>query len=76
MKRSSFSERIVFTKREIPMRTKFGPFEGNTKTLTKDELNKYRKLKTGCPNLFVGPKTILDVSNESEHNLNSFPTSD
>lgn len=44
------------------------------KTLNKDELNKYRKLKTGYPLLFVGPKTILDVSNESEYNFWDFLT--
>lgn len=67
MKPSIFiPERLVLAKREIPIRTKFGPFEGIIRSLTKDELVKYKKSSTDFPLLFLNQKSCLDVSNESE----------
>lgn len=61
-----FIERIVLSKREISARTKFGPAEGVVKVLTKDELNKYRKSRSGYPLMFLSQKSCLDVSNEGK----------
>lgn len=55
----------VLAKRDIPLRRKFGPFVGDTKTLSKPEIKRYRETHSDYPLLFINHDTILDVSNES-----------
>lgn len=58
-------EPMVFAKRDIPVDMKFGPFVGDTKSLSKPEIKKYREANTDYPLLFLSQSSILDVSNES-----------
>lgn len=62
----------VLAKRDIPLRTQFGPFEGEIKISTKAKCEKYRNSHQGYPLLFVGRTTYLDVSNENTSNWMRF----
>lgn len=66
-----FSEHTIFAKKDIPLRTKFGPFEGDTTALGKAEIVTYKTTRTKLPLLFVAKSAILDVSNESNSKYNS-----
>lgn len=60
------SEQVIFAKKDIPLRTKFGPFEGDVRLFDDDMLLAYRATHRNLPLLFVNVNSILDVSNESE----------
>lgn len=62
---SKWSCTAVFAKKDIPLRTKFGPFEGDVKML--DDLRTYKAnaVKENRPLLFLGSSSVLDVSNKS-----------
>lgn len=62
----------VLAKRDIPLRTQFGPFEGELKISTKTKCKQYRNSHQGYPLLFVGRTTYLDVSNENTSNWMRF----
>lgn len=62
----------VLAKRDIPLRTKFGPFEGDLKVPSKMKLEKYRKATTEYPLLFLSRTSYLDVSNEHTSNWMRF----
>lgn len=62
---------VIFAKKDIPLRTKFGPFEGDVKVLDDDNLRTYRSTHRNLPLLFVGANSILDISNESEFDRDS-----
>lgn len=59
----------VFARKEIPSRTQFGPFEGDLRTLNRDQLTEYKSQKSNLPILFLGESTILDISNDSKYHL-------
>lgn len=61
-----FPVQVIFAKKDIPLRTKFGPFEGDVKMLNDDKLLAYRAMQRHLPMLFVNGNSILDISNESE----------
>lgn len=61
----NFPGLTVLAKRDIPVDMKFGPFVGDAKTLTRQEIKKIRETSTNYPLLFLNQNTVLDVSNES-----------
>lgn len=61
----TFPEQSVLAKRDIPLQMKFGPFVGDIKPLSEQQMKKYRDMNSEFPLLFLGHDTILDVSNES-----------
>lgn len=63
---STLTDQFIYAKKDIPLRTKFGPFEGDVKVLDADELLAYRTTRRNVPLLFVDETSILDVSNESK----------
>lgn len=59
--------KAVFAKRNIPLRTQFGPFEGDVKAINSDEqMSAYRANRVNAPLLFLDESKVLDVSNESK----------
>lgn len=62
----------VLAKRDIPLRTKFGPFEGDLKASSEEQLETYRKDQSEYPLLFPSPGSYLDVSNENVSNWMRF----
>lgn len=66
---SFFSEYTVFAKKDIPLRTKFGPFLGDVKNISEDEWNNLKReinLATVYPILIIDGFRILETSNESK----------
>lgn len=58
-------EYSVFAKKEISLRTKFGPIEGDTKCLLPSELELIKNdTQRMLPVLFVNDIRMIDVSNE------------
>lgn len=61
------SDYNIFAKKDIPLRTKFGPYKGDIKTLTPNER---KVLESGenrrLPLLLLDNLTMLDTSNECE----------
>lgn len=51
------------------MEMKFGPFVGDAKSMSKQELKKYRNDDPNYPLLFLSHGSILDVSNESKNHI-------
>lgn len=71
----SFSEFTVFAKKEIPLRTKFGPFLGDVKNMSEDEWNSLKReinLATVYPILIIDGFRILETSNESKSQITHF----
>lgn len=69
------SEYTVFAKKDIPLRTKFGPFEGDVKNISEDEWNNLKReinLATTYPILIIDGFRILETSNESKFSSNLF----
>lgn len=68
----SDSGETVFARKEIPLRTQFGPFEGDFRILNREQLLEYRNNKSNLPLLLLNEQSILDVSNDSKYpNSNS-----
>lgn len=62
------TEYSVFAKKDIPLRTKFGPIEGDIKCLLPSELELIKSdAKRALPVLFVDNIRMVDVSNECEY---------
>ncbi|XP_055710804.1 PR domain zinc finger protein 10-like isoform X2 [Phlebotomus papatasi] len=67
------SEYTVFSKKDIPLRTKFGPFEGDLREVGEEEV---RHLKAEPPQhyplLLIDGKMILETANENTSNWMRF----
>lgn len=64
-----YLEYCVYAKKEITVRTKFGPIEGDIKCLLPSELELIKNdSRRALPVLFVNDVRMVDVSNECKLN--------
>lgn len=54
----------VFAKKEIPLRTKFGPVEGDIQLIDADQLK-----HSTLPSYFIDESTYIDTSNERKKKI-------